>query len=105
MMPSTQQKQARPVVVAQQWMPAGSPGVAQQAADISGAAPAVRTGGLDVQEVAELKERRQTMEGALRDVMTTGQGATASSGFLQARGHNEVVGMIGSEGVPLSATQ
>ena len=41
------------------------------------------------------------MEEALRDVMTTGEGAAAFTGFLQARGHKEVVGMIGSGGVPL----
>jgi hypothetical protein len=54
MLPSTQQKQARPAMVARQW---------------------------DVQEVAELVRKSQVMEGVLRDVMTTGhagkrQGAT-----------------------------
>ena len=40
------------------------------------------------------------MEKALRGVMTTGAGATAVTGYLQAKGHGEVVGIIASERVP-----
>ena len=57
------------------------------------------------QEVAELARKSQVMEGAMRDVTTTGEGAAASSGFLQARGHSEMVEMIESQGVPLFVTQ
>ena len=44
------------------------------------------------------------MEKALRDVMTTREGATAVTGYLQAKGHGEVVGIITSECVGRSAT-
>ena len=104
--PSTQQKQVRPGVVAQQWLPARHPGEAQQAADASGSEgqlshPGVEVAGIDI---AELVRKSQVMEEALRDVMTTGQGVAAFTGYLQARGHKEVVGMIESGGVSLSAT-
>ena len=43
------------------------------------------------------------MEGALKDVLTTGEGAGMLVKFMQARGHEEVpvVGMIASESVAL----
>ena len=55
--------------------------------------------------ITELARRSQVVEGALRDVMATGEGAAMITKFLQARGHNEVVEMIGSGGAPPSATQ
>ena len=91
--PGTQPKQARPGVVTRQAAAASGPGgQLRYPADTSGTPPAVRTGGLDAQEVAELVRRSQVMEGALRDVLTTWNGAGALKGFLQARGHEEVVG-------------
>ena len=45
------------------------------------------------------------MEDALKDAMTAGEGAGMFARFVQARGHNEVVEMIASEGVSPSATQ
>ena len=49
------------------------------------------------QEVAELVKRNQAMEVALQDVLTSGERATAVAGWLQAKGHGEVVGAITSE--------
>ena len=44
------------------------------------------------------------IEEALRVVLTTRNGAGALKGFLQARDHEEVVGMIESEDASLTAT-
>ena len=52
-----------------------------------------------------MKRRNQVMEDALKDAMTAGEGAGMFARFVQARGHNEVVEMIASEGVSPSATQ
>ena len=51
---------------------------------------------MGAQEIAEIVRRSQVMEKALRGVMTTGAGATAVTGYLQAKGHGEVVGIIAS---------
>ena len=45
------------------------------------------------------------MEVALKDGLTTGEGAGMLVRFMQARGHDEVVGMIASEGVSPSETK
>ena len=55
-------------------------------------------------DITALARRSQVMEEALRDVLTSGKEDGALKGFLQARGHKEVVGMIESEGVSFSAT-
>ena len=55
--------------------------------------------------MAELKRRNQVMEDALKDALTTGEGAGMFAKFMQARGHDEVVGMIASGGVSPSATK
>ena len=68
--PSTQQKQVRPRVLA------------PQGASANGTASAALPGGLETQEVAELVRRRQMPEEALREVMTTGEAAPVVTGFL-----------------------
>ena len=79
-MPSTQQKQARPGVLA----PRG--------AGANGTASAALPGGLGAQEAAELVRRSQVLEEALREVLTTGEAAPVVTRFLQANDHHEVVG-------------
>ena len=54
--------------------------------------------------IVALVRKSQVMGKALRDVMTTGKGVGALKGFLQARGHEGVVGVNESEGGSLSAT-
>ena len=85
-MPSTQQKQARPGMLA------------PQGASANGTASAALPGGLGAQEVAELVRRSQVLEEALKEVMAPGE----VTEFLQASGHHEVVGMIksGSQEAP-----
>ena len=56
------------------------------------------------QEVAEVMRRSQALEAALKDVMSSGEGAAVVTGYLQAKGHGEVVGIITSECVGRSAT-
>ena len=94
--PGTGEKLTRPGILAQQqamqWMPARHPGEDQQAKGGAGhnvtqqwvltwvannsGPPAQHLGGAsDSQEVAELKRRNQVMEDALRDALTTGEGA------------------------------
>ena len=80
-MPSTQQKQARPGLLV------------PQGAGANGIASAASPGGLGAQEADELARRSQVLEEALRVVMSTDTDVT---GFLQAKGHHEVVGMIES---------
>ena len=66
--PDTGEKLTRTMTLAQQqaveWMPARHPGEQQHSGGASGS-----------QEVAELKKRNQAMEDALRDALTTGEGA------------------------------
>ena len=109
--PSTLQKQVRPGSnVTEQWLPAHHPGEAppcsKQEEQAGNGTQSLRHSRVEVAgvDVAELVRKSQVMEAALRDVMTTGEGAAAFTGFLQARSHKEVVGMITSEGVTLSAT-
>ena len=45
------------------------------------------------------------MEGALKDVLTMGDGADTLTRLMQARGHEGVVGMITSGGVLPSGAQ
>ena len=45
------------------------------------------------------------MEGALKDVLTMGEGAGTLARLMQARGHEGVVGMITSGGVLPSGAQ
>ena len=45
------------------------------------------------------------MEDALRDALTTGEGAGMFARFMQAKGHDEVVGMITSGGETPSETR
>ena len=89
-MPSTRQKRARPGVMA------------PQGAGANGTASAASPGGLGAKEAAELVRRSQVLEEALWEVMTTGEAAPMVTGFLQATGHHEVVGMIesGSQKAP-----
>ena len=92
--PGAQPKQARPGVVV------------RQAAAVSGPEGQLRHPGVEVAGVdtTELARGSQVTAKALRDVLTTGKGAGALKGFLQARGHEEEVGMIESEDGSLSAT-
>ena len=74
-MPGTQEKQARPGVLAPQGASAASPG------------------SLGADEAEELVKKSQMLEEALRDVLAT---VTNLARYLQAKGHCEVVGMIDS---------
>ena len=85
-MPSTQEKQVRTGVLAQQG------GTGPEGTSVE-------------QEVAELRKKSQAMEGALKDIMTEGDGAGMLIRFMQARGHEGVVGMITSGGVLPSGAQ
>ena len=97
-MPGTQEKQARPGVLAQQGG-AGS-NATQEWMACSSLSPAQHLESTSAdQEVAELRRRNQAMEGALKDVLTMGEGAGTLSQLMQARGHEGVVGMITSGGV------
>ena len=94
-MPGTQEKQARPGVLAQQGG-AGS-NVTQEWMANNSLSPAQHLGSTSVdQEVAELRRKNQAMEGALKDVLTMGEGAGTLTRLMQARGHEGVVGMITS---------
>ena len=117
-MPGTQEKQARPGMLAQQWVPTRHPGEGQQAEGGAGQSatqqwmannsgpPAQHLGSTNVEQVvAEERRRSQAMEGALKDVLTMGEGAGMLAKLMQARGHGEVVGMIASGGVSPSVTQ
>jgi hypothetical protein len=90
--PDTGEKLTRPGILAQQqamqWMPASHPGEEQHSG-----------GANDSQEVAEERRRASAMENALKDVLTMGEGAGMLAKLMQARGHGEVVGMIGTGGV------
>jgi hypothetical protein len=85
-MPSTQEKQVRTGALAQQG------GTGPEGTSVE-------------QEVAELRKKSQAMEGALKDIMTEGDGAGMLIRFMQARGHEGVVGMITSGGVLPSGAQ
>ena len=88
-MPGTQEKQARPGVLA------------PQGARANETASAASPGSLGAGEAGETEKRSQMLEEALRDVLATGTNLTE---FLQAKGHGEVVGMInsGSQMAPVS---
>ena len=97
-MPSTQEKQARPGVLTQQGGARSNATQEWMAGSSLSPARHLETTSAD-QEVAELRRRNQAMEGALKDVPTMGEGAGTLSQLMQARGHEGVVGMITSGGV------
>ena len=88
-MPGTQEKQARPGVLA------------PQGARANETASAASPGSLGAGEAGETEKRSQMLEEGLRDVLATGTNLTE---YLQAKGHGEVVGMIysGSQMAPVS---
>ena len=75
--------------------------LAPQGAGANETASAASPGSLGTGAVGELVKRSQMLEEALRDVLATGTNLT---GYLQAKGHIEVVGMInsGSQMTPVS---
>ena len=75
--------------------------LAPQGAGANETALAASPGSLGAEEAGELVKRSQMLEEALRDVLATGTNLT---GYLQAKGHNEAVGMInsGSQMAPVS---
>ena len=103
-MPGTQEKQARPGVLAQHG--GTGPNVAQEWMANNSSSPAQHLGSTSVeQEVAELRKKSQAMEGAMKDIMTEGDGAGMLVRFMQARGHEGVTGMITLGGVLPSGAQ
>ena len=75
--------------------------LAPQGAGANETASAVSPGSLCAGAAGELVKRSQMLEEALRDVLATDTNLT---GYVQAKGHSEVVGTInsGSQMAPVS---